>query len=174
MPEPEPVRGPYPPDLEPEAAPVRLLGPLVDAVVEHADQPNTAARGMDVRRVVVRKSRLTGSELGESTLTDVTFADCRIDLVGLRFARLERVEFLDCRMTECDLQGARLTDVRFERCDLREATFSSVSVDRVLFRACELLGARGVESLRGARIAFDDVLANAPTLASALGLVIVD
>ena len=174
MSEPEPVRAPYPPDLEPDAVPSHELGDLTDAEVEHADQVNAAARRTCVRRVTVRQSRFTGSELGESTLTDVTFVDCRLDLVGLRFATLERVEFHDCRMSECDLQGARLTDVRFERCELREATFSGVTVKRVLLQGCDLVGARGLESLRGAQIAFDDVLANAPALAVALGLQIVD
>lgn len=174
MSEPEPVRRPYPPDPEPDALPLHELGDLTDVVVEHADQANAAARRTRLRRASVRQSRLIGSELGESNLTDVTFVDCRLDLVGLRFATLERVEFLDCRMSECDLQGARLTDVRFERCELREATFSGVAVKRVLLEGCDLLGARGLESLRGAQIGFDDVLANAPTLAAALGLQIVD
>lgn len=118
--------------------------------------------------------RLTGAELGESTVADVTFTDCRLDLAGLRFARLERVVFRDCRMSECDLYGATLKDVLFERCELRGARFSAVTVERVDLVGCDLAGADGVEALRGARLPLADVLANAPTLATALGIEIVD
>ena len=34
-----------------------------------------------------------GSELAEAVLSDVTFADCRLGLVGLRAAKLERIVF---------------------------------------------------------------------------------
>jgi uncharacterized protein YjbI with pentapeptide repeats len=104
----------------------------------------------------------------------VTFTDCRLDLVGLRIAKLERVAFRDCRMTECDLQDAALTDVLFENCELREATFTGVKLKRVELRGCDLTGLRGVEALRGARMPWNDVLENGPLFAAALGLEIVD
>jgi uncharacterized protein YjbI with pentapeptide repeats len=77
-------------------------------------------------------------------------------------------------MEECDLYGATLRDVVFERCDLREATFSGVSVERVELRGCNLAALRGVEALRGARLAWSDVVENAALFAAALGLEIVD
>ena len=174
MSEPTPLRAPYPPDLEDDAEPSTTFGDLVDAEVEGADWINGAGFRTSVCRVAVRRSRFTGSELGESRLVDVTFADCRLDLVGLRHATLERVVFTDCRMSECDLAGARLVDVAFERCELRGAVLSGISLERVSFRGCDLLGVRGPEALRGARMTWDDVLANAPTLAAGLGLEIVD
>ena len=112
--------------------------------------------------------------MAEAALTDVTFADCRLDLVGLRMAKLERVVFRDCRMAECDLYGASLTDVLFEHCELREATFSSATLKRVELRSCDLSGLRGVEALRGARMPWNDVLENGPLFATALGIEIVD
>ena len=104
----------------------------------------------------------------------MTFTDCRLDLVGLRMAKLERVVFRDCRMEECDLYQATLTDVLFERCELRRARFSGVKLKRVELRGCELEGLEGIEALRGARMPWNDVLQNAPLFASALGLEIVD
>jgi uncharacterized protein YjbI with pentapeptide repeats len=149
------------------------LGDLVDVVVENVDWANSRSRLVG-RRVELRVCRLTGSELGESELTDVVFGDCRLDLVGLRFAKLERVEFRDCRMTECDFYEASFKDVTFERCELRGARFSGATIERVDFSACDLAGATGVEALRGARMSWDDVLANAPVFASAIGIEIVD
>jgi uncharacterized protein YjbI with pentapeptide repeats len=170
----EPPAAPYPPDLEEDAEPVLELGDLTDAVVRDREWANVHARGLAARRVDMRGCRLTGTELAEATLTDITFADCRLDLVGLRLATLQRVVFRDCRMTECDLYGASLTDVLFERCELREATLSGARLERVELRGCDLTALRGVKALRGARMPWNDVLENAPLFAVALGVEIVD
>ena len=92
---------------------------IQDAVVDGADWANRRAPRAQIRRAELRNTRLTGAELGESAITDVVFADCRLDLAGLRNATLERVIFRDCRMEECDFYAARLSDVLFERCMLR-------------------------------------------------------
>jgi len=170
----KPPTSPYPPDLPEDPAPVTELEDLVDAVVVDVDWANRPARGLALRRVELRRCRLTGVELAEATLSDVTFRDCRLDLAGLRIATLERVVFRECRMAECDLYEASLTDVLFEDCELREATFSGVKLKRVELRGCRLSGLRGVEALRGARMPWSDVLENGPLFAAALGLEILD
>jgi uncharacterized protein YjbI with pentapeptide repeats len=166
----EAPREPYPPDLEDGAPTAHEVGDLVDAVVENADWSNAKASRLTLKRVELRLCRLTGIELGESALTDVVIADCRLDLAGLRFAKLERVVFRDCRMAESDLHAATLKDVRFERCELRQARLDGLRVERVELAGCDLAGAAGVEALRGARMPWDDVLANAPAFAHALGI----
>ena len=170
----KPPQSPYLPDLAEGATPVEDFGDLVDAEVESVDWANQRAPGFVARRVELRSSRLTGAELAEARLTDVTFLDCRLDLAGLRIARLERVVFRDCRMSECDFYEASLKDVLFDRCELREATFTSARIERVELRGCDLAGLRGVEALRGARMPWNDMLANAPLFATALGIEIVD
>lgn len=170
----KPPVSPYPPDLDEDAEPLADLADAVDATAADLDLANRKARGLSLCRVEVVRCRLTGSELAEGTLTDVTFADCRFDLVGLRMAKLERVVFRDCRMEECDLCGAELTDVLFERCVLREATLSEARPTRVELSGCDLRGLRGVESLRGARMPWNDVLENAPLFAAALGIELSD
>jgi uncharacterized protein YjbI with pentapeptide repeats len=170
----KPPASPYPPDPDEDAAPVTELDGLVDAVVIDADWANRQARGAVARRAELRRCRLTGTELAEAALTDVTFEECRLDLAGLRIAKLERVVFRDCRMAECDLFEATLTDVLFERCELREATFGGVKVQRVELRGCDLAGLHGAEALRGVRMPWNDVLENGPLFAAALGVEIVD
>jgi uncharacterized protein YjbI with pentapeptide repeats len=160
----------YPPDLAEDVEPVVELGDLVDAVASDLDWANRKARGLVLRRVELSRCRLTGVELAESELSDVTFTDCRLDLAGLRLAQLERVVFRNCRMGECDLYEASLTDVLFDRCELREATVTGARLKRVELRSCQLQGLRGVEALRGARMPWNDVLENAPLFATALGL----
>lgn len=171
----KPPRSPYPPDAEGEEPPtIDDPADLADAVVREADWSNERTLRPAWRRVELVRCRLTGMELAEAALEDVVFEECRIDLAGLRHARLERVVFRDCRLEECDLYGATLRDVLFERCDLREATFSACRVERVELRGCELAGLRGAEALRGARMPWPDVVANAGVLADALGIEVVD
>lgn len=165
---------PYPPDPDEDAEPPTELGDLMDAVVADADWSNERGRGVSWKRVELRRCRLTGVELAESVLTDVTFAECRLDLAGLRLARLERVVFRDCRLSECELYEARLEDVLFERCELRGASLDGLRIERVELRGCDLSGVGGVASLRGARIAWDDVVQNAPVFAVGLGLELVE
>jgi uncharacterized protein YjbI with pentapeptide repeats len=170
----KPPNAPYPPDLAEDAGPVTELEDLDDAVAEGLDWANQRAFRLFARRAQVRRCRLTGAELAEAKLEDVTFEDCRLDLVGLRGATLDRVVFRDCRMGECELNLSVLTDVLFENCELRGATVSGVRLKRVELRGCDLTGLHGVEALRGARMPWDDVLENAPMFAAALGLEIVD
>jgi uncharacterized protein YjbI with pentapeptide repeats len=170
----KPPLEPYPPDLDEERREPEGIAGLADAVVDDVDWANVRAPRASVTRAVLRTVRLTGAELAEATLRDVTFADCRLDMVGLRLARLERVVFRDCRMEEADLYGARLKDVLFEGCTLREATLSGATLERCELRGCDLTGLLGAEALAGARMPWNDVLENAPLFAAALGIEIVD
>ena len=171
----KPPLAPYPPDQDEEAAAPTELAELIDVTVAGADWANSRpVRGLEARRAELRGCRFTGAELAGARVTDVAFDDCRLDLVNLRFAALERVVFRDCDMSECDLYEASLKDVLFERCRLREATFSSATLKRVELRGCDLAGLLGVEALRGARMPWNDVLENAPLFATAAGIEIVD
>jgi uncharacterized protein YjbI with pentapeptide repeats len=170
----KPPAEPYPPDLQEEAGVGDLAAGILDAVVEGVDWANRRAPRASLRRTELRRVRLTGAELGEATIADTVFDECRLDLAGLRTAQLERVVFRDCRMDECDLYGARLKDVLFERCTLRLATFTGVTLQRVDLRGCDLSGLRGVEALAGARIPFHDALENAALFAAGLGIELVE
>lgn len=171
----KPPLSPYPPDLDDDSlATEPEFGDLVDVAVENGDWANRRASRFEARRAQLRRCRLTGAELGEAVLRDISFVECQLDLVALRFAKLERVVFRDCRMHEFDLYEASLKDVLFERCELREATFSGAKLQRVELRGCDLSGLRGVEALRTARLPWDDVLAHAALFAQAVGIEIVD
>ena len=171
---PKPLLAPYPPDLADDQQPTVEFGDLVDAVVVDVDWAGQRAPGFSARRVALRRCRLTGAELAEATIADVTFDECRIDLAGLRRATLERVVFRDCLMGECDLYGATVKDVLFERCELREATISAATLKRVELRGCDLTGLQGAEALRGARMPWADIVENAALFAHVTGIEIVD
>jgi uncharacterized protein YjbI with pentapeptide repeats len=162
-------RAPYPPDLDDDAREATLLDAL-DGRIENGEFANERVVRSSLRRVELHLCRLTGVDLAEATWIDVVLTDCRADLAGFRYAKLERVVFRDCRLEEADFGAASFKDVRFERCALQRASFASSKNQRLRFERCDLTGASGVDALRGASMRFDDVLQNAPVFAQALGI----
>ena len=142
---------------------------LGDTAVE-ADLANLRAPKAALRRVAVVRARLTGADLGEASLRDVTFEGCRIDLANLTAARMERVVFADCDLRESSFAEAVLRDVRFERCDLGGVELSRVRLQRVELRGCRLEGVNAVENLRGATMPWEDIVGNAGLFAAAVGV----
>ena len=170
----KPPTTPYPPDVDDEAEPLTELGDMADAVVSGADWANQRAQRAALRRIELNDCRLTGVELAEAVLSDVTLTGCRLGLAGMRMATLERVVFRDCRMGECDLYAAVLKDVLFERCELNGATLTGATMTRVELRGCDLTNLVGAEALRGVRMPYAELVGNGPLFAAALGIEAVD
>ena len=80
----KPPVAPYPPDVDNDTPGEIEFGDLVDTVVRDADWAGRKGVGLSARRVELLRCRLTGAELAESALGDVTFEECRVDLVELR------------------------------------------------------------------------------------------
>jgi uncharacterized protein YjbI with pentapeptide repeats len=160
-------RTPHPPEPDGEDE-------FLDATVEDVDWSNRREIRFSARRVELARVRMTGAQFPESTLMDVTFAECRADLASFRFAKLERVVFRDCRLEEADFYGAELEDVLFERCDLRLASVDGMRITRVELRGCNLDGLQGAEALRGARMPWDDIVGSGAVFASALGIEVIE
>ena len=171
----KPPAEPYPPDLGDDERSAELDDGIQDAVVDGADwaQPARPARPDQTRGAA--HTWLTGAELGESAITDVVFADCRLDLAGLRNATLERVD-----LPRLPDGGMRLLRREAERRPLRALHAPPRDLlgrrrsARVELRGCDLAGLRGAEHLRGARLPFQDALENATLFATALGIELVD
>jgi uncharacterized protein YjbI with pentapeptide repeats len=147
---------------------------LVDEAIEDASLANVDARGGELRRVALRRCRLTGLLLTEGSLRDVVISDSRANLASFAACTIEQVIFEDCRLEGSSFQEARLRAVRFERCDLTEADLTGMRCERVEVRGCTLDGVRGAEGLRGAAMPWGDILAAAGTFASALGVRVLD
>lgn len=166
-------KSPHAPDPDPEAQPPDGIGDAIDARIENADFSNQRFLRSSIRRLELHLCRLTGVELAEATWNDVVLTDCRADFSGFRHAKLTRVVFRDCRLEEADFAGATLTDVVFERCELHRASFAGCRVERVDLSGCTLLEVVGIDSLRGARLPWNDILENGPLFAQALGIQVI-
>jgi uncharacterized protein YjbI with pentapeptide repeats len=145
---------------------------LHDCEATGADLANVDLRGGALTRLTLRQCRLTGAQLAETSIRDVTFADCRLDFAVLAGARLDRVVLRNCELREASLEQAQLRDVRLEACDLSRATLGQAQLQRVELHGCRLDGLRAIADLRGATMPWPDVVASAGAFAAALGIAI--
>jgi uncharacterized protein YjbI with pentapeptide repeats len=120
--------------------------------------------------VSISNGRLTGLELTEAQIDDVTFAGCRIDLASFAGSTLTAVTFDDCVLRQTDFLEAKLDSVRFHDCDLVEADLRRARLHRCELRRSRLTGLQGVESLRGAALEWPDIVEHAGVWAGALGI----
>lgn len=146
----------------------------LDRVVVDVDLANLVLRGKELHRCTFTRSRLTGLQVQEGTLTDVRFVDCRVDLATLRYASLTRVAFEGCVLRELDMTEARLQDVLFTDCDLRLAEFGGARALRLELCGCETDGLGGVDGLRGALVRWPDAMGLLGPLVAGAGLVVLD
>lgn len=145
---------------------------LVDVVLGDCELANVEARGGLLRRVVVERSRLVGLGLGEGDLSDVVIRDCSLELSSFAGAKLRSVRFESVNLSESTFMDARFELVEFVDCRLTGADFRGAKIKSAAIHGCSLDGVLGVDSLRGVRMRWDDVLASAGALAVALGITI--
>lgn len=147
---------------------------LVDVRAERLAAANGTWAGATLRRVELRASRLTGLDLGEARLEDVTLSGCKLDYANLRNSAIENVSFEDCVLRGADFQGARLRAVRFSGCQLLETDFSRAELDAVDLRGSELELAGSVLGLRGAIVDSPQLVDLSRAMAAELGIEVKD
>ena len=144
----------------------RLRETILDGVTASA----LAAQGGDWQDVELRSSRLGAAELYESTWRSVRVHGCKLGFVNLRASELVDVSFEDCTIDELDLGDVRGTRLAFAGCRIAVLEAAHARFTDVDLRGAELDEVRGVGSLRGAVVSFDQLLGLAPALAAEAGL----
>lgn len=76
------------------------------------------------------RQTLTGIDLSEADLQNVTFDMSRLNLAVFENAVLSNVSFAGANLRGTNFVGARLSDVSFEGADLRGAVFEGASLER--------------------------------------------
>lgn len=117
--------------------------------------------------------RMTGIQLGESTVKDVVFQNCKLNMVSFRKCKLERAIFENCILDDADFNNAHLIDVTFINCEMRGTDFSGATCTRVDLTKTDVGELRGVKSLKGARVLPEQTISLTPLLCAELGIVIV-
>ncbi len=145
---------------------------LVDVILSDCALANVDARRGFLRRVEIERSRLVGFGLSEGEMSDVLISDCSLELAVLAGATLSSVRFEGVNLTDASFMDARLERVEFVDCRLEGADFRGAKVRTAAIRGASLEGVVGVESLRGVRMPWSDVLASSGALAAALGITV--
>lgn len=106
---------------------------------------------LSVTRLRVEESILRGVDLSGGHVPNLTLADVRL---------------AKCNLANCDARGGWMTRVAARECRAK--------VTNCELRGCGLDAIRGVTSLRGARMPWDDIVGYAGLFAGALGISVLD
>ncbi|HTE57268.1 MAG TPA: pentapeptide repeat-containing protein [Verrucomicrobiae bacterium] len=147
---------------------------FIDCIFSKCDFTASKLPDASWQRTVLLAARASGVQLQNSTLKEITFDGCKLDLANFRFAKLKNVHFKDCDLTEADFYAAELHNVEFENCNLDRVEFSSSKLKKVDLRSSDILAIRGVDSLGGAIIDSSQLMALAPALAAHHKIVVED
>jgi uncharacterized protein YjbI with pentapeptide repeats len=145
---------------------------LLDVVLRECGLSNVDAREGAVVRVEIHRSQLVGFSLMRGEVRDLRVVDSSLQLASFASASLRNVLFERVNLAESSFMDARLESVAFLDCRLDGADFRGAKVTACTIRGASLDGVLGVESLRGLRMPWPDVLASAGALAVALGIAI--
>ncbi len=126
--------------------------------------------GSAMRRILIRRARMSGAILAETELKDIIIEDTKLDLANFRFAKLFRVQFVRCQLVDADFVAAQLIDVDFTNCDLTSVDFSGATMKHVDLRSSIVRQIKGIGGLKGATINYDQMITLVPELAAGLGI----
>lgn len=143
---------------------------LVDSTLRGVDLSNAVWQRVDARRTELVDCRGTGLRLSIDVAADLWVSDSRFDYAVLRLDRVRGLAvFSGCSFREAEFAGA-LDRVVFDGCDLAGVEFAAGSAAGCDLRSSSLVGARGLATLRGARVTVEQTLTVADRLAAELGL----
>jgi uncharacterized protein YjbI with pentapeptide repeats len=147
---------------------------LLDVILRDCDLSNVDGREGSIARVRVERSRLVGFGLSGGRARDLTIADSTLQLASFAHAGLQRVVFERVNLAEASFMEARLDAVAFIDCRMTGADFRGARLNRCELRGSSLDDVLGVESLRGLRMPWGDIVASAGAMAATLGIVVAD
>lgn len=142
---------------------------VLDPVVER-----WAADESTWRQVRVADGRIGSLLLTGARVDDATLSGMRIGYLDLRSAAVTDLVVSNSRIDTLDLTGGQLTRATFRDCLIGEVLISHARLAEVDLRGAEIGHLEGVSGLRGTTIGSDQLLALAPLLAEALGVVVSD
>lgn len=139
--------------------------------VHEVDLSNTTVEVGTARRVQWEHCRAIGLQLTLGRAEDFYATECRLDYATIEVRRVKGLVVLQgCSLREAvigDLSNVLLLD-----CDLTGAEFAARRAEGCDLRGSELGRARGLVSLRGARISAEQAVSVAEVLAAETGLLV--
>jgi len=119
----------------------------------NADLSSTRWDGGAIERCVFRACTLVGANIGNTTLKNVIFENCRLDYAAFSHVRtVGPTLFFGCSLTETTFQHSNLTAAAFDGCKLAATSLEECDLRGTDLRGNDLAAITGVASLRGARL----------------------
>jgi uncharacterized protein YjbI with pentapeptide repeats len=145
---------------------------LVDSVLRRCDLAAAVWQQVTMRQVELLDCRAVGLRLSVDLAQDVYLEGCRLDSATLRISRVRGLVVFDgCTFAEAVI-GGDLSAVVFTGCGFDGAEFAAIAAAGCDLRGSRLGGARGLLTLRGARVTTDQTVSFAPRLASEAGFTV--
>lgn len=145
---------------------------LVDTVLRRCDLSAAVWQSVTLRQVELLDCRARGLRLSVELAQDVYLSGCRLDQATIRIERVRGLVVFDgCVFSEAVI-GGDLSSAVFADCTFDDAEFAATAAAGCDLRSSRLGGARGLLTLRGARITVDQATAIAPRLATESGLTV--
>jgi uncharacterized protein YjbI with pentapeptide repeats len=145
---------------------------LVDSVLRRCDLSAAIWQGVTMRQVELLDCRALGLRLSVDLAQDVYVEGGRFDSAVLRISRVRGLVVFDsCTFTDAMI-GGDLSAVVFTGCTFESAEFAATAAAGCDLRESRLGGARGLATLRGARVTADQTVTIASRLAAELGLTV--
>jgi uncharacterized protein YjbI with pentapeptide repeats len=146
---------------------------LANSCLRELDLSNADLATTSVRCVELLTCRGIGLRLAIGQASDLYVEDCRLDYASVTVTRVKGLAvFHRCSFRDARFAGD-LSDVVFSECDFAGAEFAVQRAERCDLAGSRLVGARGLLTLRGARISQDQAVSVADALAIEAGLVVV-
>ncbi|MFN8125371.1 MAG: hypothetical protein U0R64_02485 [Candidatus Nanopelagicales bacterium] len=149
-------------------------GRVVDSVVPSPDVEELAAGDSTWRSARMVDGRVGALVLARAHIDSLSLTGMRIGYLDLRSAAVSDLTVADCRIDTVDLTGGRIERASFVGCHIGELIVSHADLSQVDLRGAEFGGIDGVAGLRGATVSPGQLLALAPILADALGVLVDD
>ena len=147
---------------------------LVDSVLRRCDLAGGSWQQVTVRQVEVVDCRATGLRLSVDLAQDTWVSGCRFDAAVVHVERVRGLlAFVGCTFADALLTGD-LSQAVFDDCDFDGAEFALSAATGCDLRTSRLAAARGLLTLRGARVTADQAVGMGPRLAAEAGLAVED
>jgi len=146
---------------------------LRDTRFTDVDLSNAQLDVNTIRTVELLTCRATGLRLAIGQAGDLYVADCKLDYASIEITRVKGIAvFAGCSFREARLFGD-LSDTVFADCDFTGTDFAVQRAERCDLPGSRLVGARGLHTLKGARITREQAISVSDALATEAGLVVV-
>jgi len=117
--------------------------------------------------------RASGMQLQHSRLKNILFKDSKLEMTNFRSTHMENIIFEDCNLDEVDFNGARLKNIDFINCTIKNISFAGTKIVSVNLSQSHIESIKGVASLKGITISYDQLMQLAPYFAHEAGIKVV-